>query len=325
MNFLIDYTNIPHNINFYGGNAGFKKGVTIDGNNWIIKYPQDTSSFSNVNISFTTSPLSEYIGSHIYDILGYKVHNTKLGISYNEAIDIEQLVVACEDFTENGKYSLIDYEAIKNNYSNELQAKIIELYKTLPKYETNSIAAHTMPIEEIMLQFEENEIFKNHKEAKQLFWDMIVIDCIINNNDRNKNNWGLLKNNTTYELTIAPIYDNGASFVSKHTDEKLEHLLSDEKVFKNSVLNGMSYYTVNNKLMNFNNFFIELRNKNLDHDFIEAKQRVIPKVNEKWNDIVEFIESIPENEDGFKIISKTKKTFFIKSMKCRLEELFNEK
>ena len=322
MNFLMDYTNIPHNINFYGGNAGFKKGVTIDGNNWIIKYPQDTSSFSNVDISFTTSPLSEYIGSHIYDILGYKVHNTKLGISYNEAIDIKQLVVACEDFTENGKYSLIDYEAIKNNYSNELQAKIIELYKTLPKYETNGIAAHTMPIEEIMLQFEENEIFKNHKEAKQLFWDMVIIDCIINNNDRNKNNWGLLKNNTSNELSIAPIYDNGASFVSKHTDEKLERLLSDEKAFKNSVLNGMSYYTVNNKLMNFNNFFIELHNKNLDQDFVGAKNRVIPKVNEKWNDIVEFIENIPENEDGFKIISKTKKTFFIKSMKCRIEELF---
>ena len=123
-------------------------------------------------------------------------------------------------------------------------------------------------------------------------------------------------------MSIAPIYDNGASFVSKHTDEKLERLLSDEKAFKNSVLNGMSYYTVNNKLMNFNNFFIELHNKNLDQDFVEAKNRVIPKVNEKWNDIVEFIENIPENEDGFKIISKTKKTFFIESMKCRIEELF---
>lgn len=322
MSFLVDYTNMPNNIKFYGGNAGFKKGVTIDNDNWIIKYPQDTSSFSNVEISFTTSPLSEYIGSHIYDILGYKVHNTKLGVSYNETINIKQLVVACEDFTQNGKYSLIDYEAIKNSYSNELQAKIIALYKTLPKYETNGIAAHTMPIEEIILQLEENDVFKSHKEAKQLFWDMIIIDCIINNNDRNKNNWGLLKDNTTNELSIAPVYDNGASFVSKHTDEKLERLLSNEKAFKNSVLNGMCYYTVNNKLLNFRNFFIELHNNNLDHDFIEAKNRVLPKVKDKWNEIVKFIENIPENEDGFKIISKTKKIFFIKSMKCRIDELF---
>lgn len=65
MKFLVDYTNTLDNIQPYGGNAGFKKGVTIDGINWIIKFPQETSTFSNVDISFTTAPLSEYIGSHI--------------------------------------------------------------------------------------------------------------------------------------------------------------------------------------------------------------------------------------------------------------------
>lgn len=102
MSFLIDYTNIPDNINLYGGNAGFKKGVTVDGVDWIIKFPQETLTFKNVDISFTTAPLSEYIGSHIYDILGYKVHNTKLGVCSNALINKRQLVVACEDFTCNG-------------------------------------------------------------------------------------------------------------------------------------------------------------------------------------------------------------------------------
>ena len=108
MTFLTNYTNIPDNIQLYGGNAGFKKGITVDGINWIIKFPQETSTFSNVDISFTTAPLSEYIGSHIYDILGYKVHNTKLGVCNNELINRKQLVVACEDFTCNGKYTLVD-------------------------------------------------------------------------------------------------------------------------------------------------------------------------------------------------------------------------
>ena len=62
MIFLTDYTNISDNMQLYGGNAGFKKGVTIDGVNWIIKFPQETSTFSKVDISFTTAPLSEYIG-----------------------------------------------------------------------------------------------------------------------------------------------------------------------------------------------------------------------------------------------------------------------
>jgi len=108
MTFLTDYTNIPDNIRLYGGNAGFKKGITIDGINWIIKFSQETSTFSNVDISFTTAPLSEYIGSHIYDILGYKVHNTKLGICNNELINRKQLVVACEDFTRDDNTNKAD-------------------------------------------------------------------------------------------------------------------------------------------------------------------------------------------------------------------------
>ena len=30
MTFLTDYTNIPNNIQLYGGNAGFKKGITVE-------------------------------------------------------------------------------------------------------------------------------------------------------------------------------------------------------------------------------------------------------------------------------------------------------
>lgn len=63
--FLIDLTNSVDNNKLYGGNAGFKRGITIDGSNWIIKFPQETNGFKNVDISFTTSPLSEYIAQSI--------------------------------------------------------------------------------------------------------------------------------------------------------------------------------------------------------------------------------------------------------------------
>ena len=321
MTFLTDYTNIPDNIQLYGGNAGFKKGITIDGVNWIIKFPQETSTFSNVDISFTTAPLSEYVGSHIYDILGYKVHNTKLGVCNNELINRKQLVVACEDFTCNGKYTLVDYETIKNNYSDELQAKLIEVKNNLPSYSSEGISTHTIPIEEIMVQFNENEIFKTCPEIKNLFWDMLVIDYIINNNDRNKNNWGLLKDNNTNSFVIAPVYDNGASFVSKHTDEKLERLLNDEKALDNSVLNGMCYYTIDNKLVNFLNLFKGLRNRDLSLDLDQAIERVKANINNKWGEIKNFINDIPETENDIEIISKTKKNFFIKSMKIRIDNI----
>ena len=72
MSFLIDFTELPESKLLYGGNAGLKRGIVWNNSDWLIKFPQETSSFENVDISFTTSPLSEYIGSHIFEILGYK-------------------------------------------------------------------------------------------------------------------------------------------------------------------------------------------------------------------------------------------------------------
>ena len=55
-------SNIP-----YGGHAGSKKGIIYNNENWFIKFPKSTKSMEKVAISYTTSPLSEYIGSKIYE------------------------------------------------------------------------------------------------------------------------------------------------------------------------------------------------------------------------------------------------------------------
>ena len=76
----------------YGGHSGSKIGVLIDNEKWLLKYPKSTKSMDNVNLSYTTTPLSEYLGSHIYEIIGIDTHKTELGIFDNK------LVVACKDF-----------------------------------------------------------------------------------------------------------------------------------------------------------------------------------------------------------------------------------
>lgn len=97
---------------------------------------------------------------------------------------------------------------------------IIKLNESLPKYKSSGILQHSIKIEEIFLQFENNNLLKYNQEMKDLFWEILVIVFIINNNDRNKNNWGLLYNKENKSYKPAPIYDNGSSFVSKHSDEK---------------------------------------------------------------------------------------------------------
>ena len=63
-----------------------------------------------VEISYMTAPLPEYIGSQIYKVLGYKVHETKLGIRNGK------LVLACKDFAKPD-LQLQEFREIKNYYN----------------------------------------------------------------------------------------------------------------------------------------------------------------------------------------------------------------
>ena len=64
---------------FYGGSAGQKEGILIEGEPWIAKYPRTTRDLMGKHLpSYTSSPVSEYLGSHIYELLGIPVHETML-------------------------------------------------------------------------------------------------------------------------------------------------------------------------------------------------------------------------------------------------------
>jgi hypothetical protein len=58
----------------YGGRAGEKRGIIYNNEYWFLKFPKNTIGMKKVNdLSYVTSPISEYIGSNIYKILGYDV------------------------------------------------------------------------------------------------------------------------------------------------------------------------------------------------------------------------------------------------------------
>ena len=80
---IIDFTNCElsdRNLE-YAGRAGEKRGIIYNNEYWFLKFPKNTLGMNRVTgLSYVTSPLSEYIGSNIYRILGYNVHKTILGI-----------------------------------------------------------------------------------------------------------------------------------------------------------------------------------------------------------------------------------------------------
>ncbi len=112
---IIDFSNYPlsdRNLE-YGGRAGEKRGIRYNDAYWFLKFPKNTIGMSRVaGLSYVTSPLSEYIGSQIYGILGYDVHETLLGICFDGKR--EKVVCACKDFIDNGKDELTYLQSIKS-------------------------------------------------------------------------------------------------------------------------------------------------------------------------------------------------------------------
>ena len=98
---------------FYGGRAGQKEGILIEGEPWIAKYPRTTRDLVGKHLpSYTSSPVSEYLGSHIYGLLGIPVHETMLGYRAGK------IVCACRDFTfPNAR--LFEFKEIKNALSDD--------------------------------------------------------------------------------------------------------------------------------------------------------------------------------------------------------------
>ena len=114
---IVDFTNCKlSNRNLeYAGRAGEKRGIIYNNELWFLKFPKNTIGMNRVTgLSYVTSPLSEYIGSQIYKILGYDVHETILGICNDGKRN--KVVCACKDFIDDDKNELlIPYTALRND------------------------------------------------------------------------------------------------------------------------------------------------------------------------------------------------------------------
>ncbi len=288
----------------YGGHAGSKLGVVINGENWFLKFPQSTRTFARkVDMSYSTSPLSEYIGSHIYELIGIPVHDTLLGIRDG------RVVVACKDFTGDSSICrLDDFNAISNDYVSGLDEKLSQV--------TSTSDTHAQSLDEITVIMENNPSFLKIPALKDHFWDMFVVDALIGNNDRNSGNWGLLYNKLTGESSVAPVFDNGSSFNNNTDEKRIEHSLNDKDVFFQSAYATRRSFFLGADGKKLNPFAYIESMKNDDCN--RALLRVVPNID--TNSIREMIESIPSEWNGIQIISDNRKEFYCQCVEYRYEK-----
>lgn len=302
MNKLINIDNLLETNKTFGGNAGAKIGVIFNNEEYIVKYPKNIKNLNKVEISYSTSPLSEYIGSHVYQILGYQVHETLMGY------DNDKVVVLCKNF--NTKNNFTEFK----NVANRLRARDID--------EIEYTDGSSTDIDKILTTIVKSELITNKEKTIDRFWDMFVVDYFLNNNDRNNTNWGFMIEpyNLSSKETLAPIYDCGNSFNNKLSDEQLMNKMCNEKMFKETTVNGLSScFEFRGHHVNFTNAFFnnELLNLGLGNAVI----RNVSNIKEHFDKICDFIKSIPEKENGLTICSNVYKKFMELSLKERLEDV----
>ena len=277
---MIDFTDAIEVFNNFKGSEK-KKTLIYNSKKYLVKFP-DPIREKNKNISYINNAFSEYIGSNVFKITGFKTQNTILGkYEYNGK---EKIVCACEDFTDNENI-LYEFEnlALSTNPDKKIETEL----------------------KDIMDVIEENKMI-NSVETKEKFWNMFIIDSLIGNTDRHNGNWGFLLNKNTGKVEFAPIYDCGSCLNPMLEDEEIERITDTE--LKNLAINCYSCLKYNGKKINYMTYLKQMKNEECNC----AIKRLFPSIN---------IEEIKKMIDGIECMTEVRKDFYKKVLEYRYEIL----
>lgn len=198
---MINFTNLQTKKKAYGGANGSKLSVIYNNELYMLKLPMHARR--NPNLSYTNSCTSEYLGCHIFNLLGVKAQETLLG-EY-EYHGVKRTVVACKDFT-TPHTTIVDFASIKNQIidsaSNGYGTELSDILDTIQRQSV---------VDPIKLE--------------EHFWNMFIVDAFIGNWDRHNGNWGFLYNQELDEMKIAPIFDCGSSLYPQVDDELIKRII----------------------------------------------------------------------------------------------------
>lgn len=291
---LEDFNNYQQNQRMYGGTAGRKMGIVYKGKDYLLKFPGNLKEqqMKNINLSYSNSPVCEYIGSKIYELLGLSVHKTILGIRN------EKVVVACEDFLEVGDI-LYEFDKIKVTFEPH--------FLDSNGNETNGVG---VDLYEIMMTIQNHPFLQDVSGVKEHFWDMFIVDALIGNTDRNNSNWGvILRKDGSKE--IAPVYDNGNCLNNKWDDEKMQIVMKDKaKLEAEAYKARRCIFELQGKRVNPYHIMESMKYQECS----DAIYRIAPKIENCMHQIQEMIEEIP-------ILSETQKQFFLLIIQYRYEKV----
>lgn len=261
----------------YNGANGKKIAVEYNGDVYMLKFPPSADN-KPTELSYTNSCISEYIASHIFNMLGIRCHETILGTF--KISGKEKIVCACKDFTADGK-ELFDFCSIKNTVIDSEHGgtgtELTDLLETIEKQE------YVSP-----------QILTEH------FWNVFVVDSLLGNFDRHNGNWGFLYDRNTEKAEIAPVYDCGSCLLPQADENTMKKVLENETELESRVYRfPTSALKLNNVKINYYEFLMNTDNA----DCKDAVERIVPRID--IDEIKEFIDTVPYITDMQKEFYKT--------------------
>ena len=284
---MIDFTNAVQKNKTYAGANGGKISVLYNGEQYMLKFPP----FPTINkeMSYTNSCISEYIGCKVFESVGIPVQETVIGTYTSKGK--EKVVVACKDFTSQG-ITLQDFASLKN--------RIIDS-------ERNGYGTELADI----LSTIDEQTAMDSETLKTRFWDMFIVDALIGNWDRHNGNWGFLYNNSTDEVTLAPVFDCGSSLYPQADEDLMKKILSDKNELNHRIFDiPLSAVTYNGKKINYFKFLSEGKFP----DCNKALKRIASRIDMKK--IYEIIDNTPT-------ITELQKEFYKTMLTARKERIID--
>ena len=272
----MDFTDLPRRNKTYTGANGSKISVELNGELYMLKFP--TVPSRNREMSYTNGCVSEYLGSHIFNLVGIKAQETMLGTYFSNGK--EKLIVACKDFT-TPETVLQDFASLKN---------------TIIDSEHNGYGTE---LSDILTAIDEQRAVDPYS-LREHFWNMFIVDALIGNWDRHNGNWGFLYNARTDEMKLAPVYDCG-SCLFPQADEKIMQATLDDQAERDLRVFQIPSSGVkqNGRKINYFDFISGLS----EPDCSAALKRILPRIDMRA--IHEMIDNTPYISDLQKAFYKT--------------------
>lgn len=295
---FVDFTECELFNRAYDGLSGAKLSILYHGEPYLLKFPKNLKKnpMKNIVKSYSDAPICEYLGSHVYANLGIPVHQTILGKHG------KKLVVACKDFCKQG----------------DILQEFFKLKTTMEPPFMDEMGNYTdgqgTEFDEVLQVISEHRRLKDKPEVRERFWDMLIVDSLIGNGDRNNGNWGIILRYDGSE-ELAPVYDNGAAFNNKWDDQKILRAMEDENNLKTLAYKGITCAYVRNG-KDTNPFHILQRSD--DEVCLKELHRLIPKIIQAQPDFIQMVNELRTES----ILSQAQADFFKKLVDLRIREAF---